>query len=243
VIVYADPGQLQGPSGEGAPSIESGFPRVAYPPGALDYDRHLTTDADGTARLTMRAGDPGGQRGAIDGQVFGLRPVLEQSLSIDEGHNPGEFVSVRVWDRFQPLDPPTWFGTIEPIFTAYKRLYPVMDAVVDLSSYDDVCANREVLLFAFALPVSDPNSMPVTRDLSPSKRAAIVRWLDDLDEGGRPRVGIGRDRGVVPDQPGQRSGSRSGSTARPEDGKTAALGLRRAARPPGPDDSARKGVG
>jgi hypothetical protein len=243
VIVYADPGQLQGPSGEEAPSMESGFPRVAYPPDALDYDRHLTTDADGIARLTMRAGDPGGQRGAIDGQVFGLRPVLEQSLSIDEGRNPGEFVSVLVWDRFEPLDPPTWYGTIEPIFGAYKSLYPVMDAVVDLSSYDDVCANREVLLFAFALPVSDPNSMPVSRDLSPSKRAAIVRWLGDLDEGGRPRVGIGRDRGVVlPEQPTRRPGSRSGSTARPEDGKTAALGLRRAARPSGGDNSARKGA-
>ena len=219
VIVYADPGQLQGPSGETSGS--SGWPRVAYPPGALDYDRHLTTDADGIARLNLRAGDPGGQRGAIDGQVFGLRPVLEQSLSIDAAPNPGEFVSVLVWDRFESVDPPTWYATIEPIFHSYKRLYPVMDVVVDLSSYDEVCANRELLLFAFALPVSDPNSMPVSRDLSPSKRAVIVRWLGDLGESGRPRLGNREDRrpepGAVRESP---------SAARPVHGKTGAASFR-----------------
>ena len=227
VIVYADPGQLQGPSGEPRWS-GSGWPPVAYPPDALDYDRHLTTGADGIARLTVRAADPGGQRGAIDGQVFGLRPVLEQSLSVDEALNPCEFISVLVWDRFEPPEPPTWYGTVEPIFTSYRRIYPVMDAVVDLSSYDEVCANRELLMFAFALPPSDPNSMPVSRDLSPAKRAAILRWLGDLDEGGRPRVGIGRDRLPAPGEPG-----RSGSAAPPADGKTAALGFRRNARPRG----------
>ena len=173
--------------------------------------------------------------------MFGLRPVLEQSLSIDEGRNPCEFISVRVWDRFEPLEPPTWYGTIEPIFRAYKWLYPVMDAVVDLSSYDEVCANREVLMFAFALPASDPNSMPVSRDLSPSKRAAIVRWLGDLDEGGRPRVGIGRDR--RPRRTPARIwgpvgiGERVPRTARRPHWASAG-----AARPPGGGDSARKGA-
>jgi hypothetical protein len=176
----------------------------------------------------MRAGNPGGQRGAIDGQVFGLRPVLEQSLSAGEVLNPCEFVSVLVWDRFEPLEPPTWYGTVEPIFSSYKRMYPVMGAIVDLSSYDEVCAKRELLMFAFALPVSDPNAMPVGRDLSPSKRAAIVRWLGDLEEGGRPRVGIRQDiRDIASESP------RSESGERPPDGKTAASGFRRAARAPG----------
>jgi hypothetical protein len=156
--------------------------------------------------------------------------VLEQSLSVDEALNPCEFISVLVWDRFEAPEPPTWYGAIEPIFTSYKRLYPVMDAVVDLSSYDDVCGNRELLMFAFALPLSDPNSMPVSRDLSPAKRAAILRWLGDLDEGGRPRVGIGRSRPPVP-APGKPA--RPGSAAPPADGKTAALGFRRVARPRG----------
>jgi hypothetical protein len=34
----------------------------------------------------------------------------------------------------------------------------------------------------FSLPEEDPNYMPVTRDLSPAKRALILRWLETAAE-------------------------------------------------------------
>lgn len=47
------------------------------------------------------------------------------------------------------------------------------------AEHEPVRAKRGLLPLAFGLDPSDPNSMPVTRDLSRSKRLAILRWLDD----------------------------------------------------------------
>ena len=53
-----------------------------------------------------------------------------------------------------------------------------------------------MLQFAFALDERDPNAMPVTRDLSPAKRAAILKWLGRARrrKARRPPVGRGRRR-------------------------------------------------
>ena len=66
---------------------------------------------------------------------------------------------------------------IQPIFQQYANLYPLMGDIVDLADYDSVCGLREMLLLAFELPITNPNSMPVTRDLSQAKRTAILSWL------------------------------------------------------------------
>ena len=97
--------------------------------------------------------------------------------------NATDFVSVLVWTAFRPKAPVTW-RTLQPIFQQYANLYPVMNTFLDLASYDSVCHHRTLLQLAFGLPVSDPNSMPVTRDLSPAKRAAILRWLADTGPDG-----------------------------------------------------------
>jgi hypothetical protein len=68
----------------------------------------------------------------------------------------------------------TWHGTVSPIFTQYQRLYPVMDRFMRLDDFDAVSARRDLLLLVFNLDPQDPNYMPVTRDLSPAKRAATV---------------------------------------------------------------------
>jgi hypothetical protein len=53
-----------------------------------------------------------------------------------------------------------------------------MARFLDLASFDEVVAASRVLKLAFSLPMADPNTMPVTRDLSPLKRTAILAWLD-----------------------------------------------------------------
>ena len=137
--------------------------------------------------LAVTPRDPGNPRGAIDGQLFGLR------LEFADGPQPladlSDLISLLISDAYDPDPPITWHAHIRPIFTQYAHLYPVMDDFLDLADYDAVCAHRELLAYAFDLDVSDPNSMPVTRDLSAGKRAAILRWLSELGPDGKPLLG------------------------------------------------------
>ena len=180
IIVGFDPLQLQGPT-----------PTVGQPTGAVEFPARLIADENGTAELAIRVSDPKLVRDYIDGQVYGVRPVLEDNLGFGAGYNlsPWEFVSLLVWSGFAAEDPPTWFGSIQPIFQQYANLYPVMKRIVDLADYDSVCANVRMLLLAFGLPVEDPNYMPVTRDLSAAKRKAILRWLSEPGPDGKPLKG------------------------------------------------------
>lgn len=85
------------------------------------------------------------------------------------------------WDN-----PPTWYDSIQPVFQQYANLYPVMKHFIDLGNYEQVKNYAKMLARAFRLPEEDPNAMPVTRDLSPAKRAAILQWLTNPLEGTRP---------------------------------------------------------
>jgi hypothetical protein len=166
------------------------WPEVAVPAGALSFPATATTDADGVADVTIAISDPGWPRRYIDGQVYGVRA----SLADDPGApvDPWNFVSLLVWSHFHADDPVTWHGSLQPVFQQYANLYPIMQDFLDLSSYEDVCAKQELLLLAFGLDPDDPNSMPVTRDLSVGKRDAILRWLREPGPDGKPRLGEAR---------------------------------------------------
>lgn len=161
-----------------------GGPAVGVPVDTLQFSPALRTDADGRAVLTVTGRDPGNPRGYIDGQVFGVRVVLADTLppAVQYPFNQWEFVSLLVWDEFV-ANPPVWDGCLQPVFQQYANLYPIMQRFVDLSSYDSICENLIPLRDSFLLGLEDPNSMPVTRDLSPSKRRAIETWLTNLKDG------------------------------------------------------------
>jgi hypothetical protein len=181
VVSIFDPGQLQGPG-----------PQFGVPTDALDFPSLVVTDEKGMATLTFSASDPKNPRGYIDGQMYGVRPMLEETVFVPETGYPFNqlnFISVLVWDDFQPDDPPTWYGSMQPIFQQYGNLYPVMKRFLNLWEYESICANVGFLKFAFGLDPSDPNSMPVTRDLSASKRKAILDWLNNPGPDGKPLPG------------------------------------------------------
>jgi hypothetical protein len=182
IELVADPSQLQ---------PEPDIP-VGTPPDAVRFPGSVVTGAGGIAEVQLEASDPnvpaGPPRRGIDGQVYGVRAKLAEDPGFPA--DQWNFVSVLVWGGFQPDDPPTWNGSLEPIFQQYANLYPIMGDVLDLSSYADVCANRKLLLLAFELDPADPNSMPVTRDLSSAKRAAILAWLNNLGPDGKPLLGV-----------------------------------------------------
>jgi hypothetical protein len=184
VVAILDPSQLQ----PGSPLGPA--PAVGTPMQAIDFPCRLVTDAGGVATLPISAHDPGNPRGYIDGQVYGVRPVLEETVFYpDYPFNQWNFVSLLVWSAFEPDDPPTWYGCLQPIFQKYANLYPVMQQFLDLADYDSVCANRELLLLAFGLNERNPNSMPATHDLSAAKRQAILHWLNHVGRDGKPLQG------------------------------------------------------
>jgi hypothetical protein len=186
VITVPVPGQLQ-PFSPLGPA-----PAAATPADAIRYDTRAVTDAHGMARLRIQALDPGQPRGYIDGQVYGIYPALEETVISPANpypYNQWNFVSLLVWSGFEPDEPPTWFGSIQPVLQQYANLYPVMQRFLDLGNYESVCAHIPLLALAFGLNPSDPNSMPVTRDLSAAKRSAILRWLISTGEDGKPLMG------------------------------------------------------
>jgi hypothetical protein len=182
IKVIQDPYQLQPYPGAPAPGV---------PPEAIEFPETIVADAQGIATLPLFSRDPGNPRDYIDGQVYGIRPMLEETVAPGALYpfNMWEFVSLLVFDAFEPDEPPSWWGSLQPIFQQYANLYPLMADIVNLADYDSVCEMREMLILAFEQPLSSPNSMPATRDLSRAKRRAILRWLRNLGPDGRPLLG------------------------------------------------------
>jgi hypothetical protein len=186
IVNILDPSQLQ-PSSPLGPA-----PTVGAPESALDFEARVITDKNGCARVPIRISDPGNPRQFIDGQVYGIRPLLEETLAYgtNDTYNPWDFISLLAFSRFEAASPLVWYGPVQSIFEQYANLYPVMKRFLNMTDYDSVCENVKLLLLVFGLPLDDPNSMPVTRDLSPAKRAAIVRWLSEPGPDGKPLKGI-----------------------------------------------------
>jgi hypothetical protein len=207
-----DPSHLQGP-------------RVAVPEYALAFNPTAVTDSNGRAVLTLNTSDPGtprffnnGTDYGIDGQVYGIRPAFSDAQTYTGPVNQLNFISILLWSGFTPANPVTWTD-IQPIFQQYANLYPVMNRFLDLGNYDAVVKNTRLLLLAFGLNPSDPNSMPVTRDLSPAKRNAILAWLKN------PLPGEVRARANTADIPEPAVGNLTG-LALPKGGKAAAAARR-----------------
>ncbi|HEX8600742.1 MAG TPA: hypothetical protein VF952_19770 [Chloroflexia bacterium] len=163
-----------------------GLPTPGVPATALTFDASVPTGPDGVATATVQASDPGNPRGYIDGQVYGIRPTLG---GVADDANPWNFISLLVWDAFTSDEPPTWWGSLQPIFQQYANLYPVMGTFLNLADYDSVCENLDLLRLAFNLEEDNPNLMPVTRDLSTSKHDTIIRWLNETGPDGKPLLG------------------------------------------------------
>ncbi|MEY2484246.1 MAG: hypothetical protein QOK24_2774 [Verrucomicrobiota bacterium] len=163
-------------------NISNDVPPVAVPLSALHFNANAVTNAQGVATLSIKASNPGtpryfnqGQDYGLDGQVYGIRPAFANS-QFSGPVNQWNFISFLVWSAFEVSDPATW-DDLQPIFQQYANLYPVMNRFLNLGDYDSVKANARLLALAFSLDVGNANSMPVTRDLSPAKRRAILNWL------------------------------------------------------------------
>jgi hypothetical protein len=172
--------------------------RANFPARPLRVPPSITTDANGEAELRLVADDPGDprffyleggpRRVHVDGQVY----RISYAIAGDVQPNPSNIVSVLVWNRFVADEPPTWHGSMKAVFEQYGNLYPWMAKFgpqLDLADYDQVAAAKDDILRVLKLSVADPRYMPVVRDLSKSRRDAMIRWLTDVGADGRPLLG------------------------------------------------------
>jgi hypothetical protein len=140
----------------------------------------VVTDANGVATLSLTAGDPGHARAAadIDGQVYGVRPVL-QTGGPAPVINPLDFISILIFSGYQIPATPTWWDNAQPILQQFANLYPVMkqQGWIDLGDYTSVASMAASVKYVLSLPPSDPGFMPVTRDLSRAKTQMLLQWL------------------------------------------------------------------
>ncbi|HEX9731425.1 MAG TPA: hypothetical protein VGG06_05495 [Thermoanaerobaculia bacterium] len=133
-----------------------------------------TTDASGYATVTIDGGNPANARGYIDGQVYALSFHPKPATLHPD---PETFLSILVHDEFNAAA--TW-EYLQPIMEQYARLYPFM-SFVPLTDPEAIRDGGWIptLLQVFSFPIEDPRYMPVVRDLSAAKQAAIVTWLND----------------------------------------------------------------
>ena len=155
----------------------------------LQYNRTMTTDSNGIATFHFVAGDIGEPREnlKIDGQVFTFEYCAE-TCSIDkrykcEDTNIGNVVSLLIWSSIDYEKPYFWDTHVQPILSQYEQMYPAMGDILKLGDYDDVTKphNIHLLNISLSLDISHPSHMPVTRDLSPTKRDMILEWLNTDD--------------------------------------------------------------
>lgn len=128
------------------------------------------TDAEGALELSMTAADPGAPRGPwVDGALYQLAFGLV-------AENPSErlgAIAVRVFDPHSREG--TW-ANVGPILATYGRVYPRMGFLAVPAAVKGLLAAFPKLLLE--RPLEDPRYMPVTRDLSRDKRAALLAWLE-----------------------------------------------------------------
>ena len=135
----------------------------------------------------MTAKDPTNIRGFIDGQLYPfMYKIKDEKKSCHDLCTDKTFFMllnslfvIRIWDHYTLKGvEPTWLDDVYPIFKQYADLYPVMtENFVDLGNYYEVVNLRKAIKGSMELQMSHPNYMPVTRDLSMSKREVIIEWL------------------------------------------------------------------
>jgi len=187
---------LMGGSGGGAtisPPTRpaAAIPDIGTPAGVFTFPSSGSTDAAGRldVPIALSAQGPGRPRGYIAGQLYGVAYRLDR---LPPGYlfNPLNYVSVLAFDAKAVPAAPTWYDDIQPLFAQYGNLYPIMGRyMVDLNDYAAVCTRVKALQLAFSLPRSDPNHMPVTRDLGAGDRDTILAWLSTPGADGLPRLG------------------------------------------------------
>ncbi|NJP91669.1 hypothetical protein HCN51_19765 [Nonomuraea sp. FMUSA5-5] len=184
--------------------------RVLGDASVLTVPDSVVTGPDGTATVTLEAGDPHGPRPGLDGVVeqvaYSPRRNADGTLDLDgSGIDPSmDVIAAHVRDAHEPPAEKHLEDAVRRILAPYATHYPIMgEHLVNLGDLDAVRPWRAAMLLALSRDITDPNHMPVTRDLSEPKRATILRWLNGLPAAPRAmaRSAPPPATGVLPPEP------------------------------------------
>ena len=172
----------QGGAGGGIPNEidppAAAIPVMGQPETMLDIPPSVTTGSNGRIDLTVKANVTGTPRDYLDGQVY----LIQYGVSGQPAtaFNQADLIAVHARNAFTAPAKPTW-DDVKDILTQFGNLYPIMSQkLFDIADPAEVKRNVHLLRLAFGLDISDPNYMPVTRDLSKPKLQMIRAYLDHL---------------------------------------------------------------
>ena len=120
----------------------------------------------------------------IDGQVYAFDfCASERDRNKKCASSSLKSLVIRVFSNppYNPGKTYTWVDDIQPIFSQYHHLYPVMHGILDLNDYDSVTSPQNIglLKLSMSLDINDASFMPVTRDLPEPQRKMILKWLEN----------------------------------------------------------------
>lgn len=123
-------------------------------------------------------------RGYMDGQLYsisynfaGIEQAVQQQF---------DCFAVLVFSSFEAPAVPTW-ADVQPILQQYANLYPVMSkGLFDFSKQEVADASAFIMHFVFSKDFDDPDYMPVTRDLSASKRKMLLDYFAGVMKSSKP---------------------------------------------------------
>jgi hypothetical protein len=166
-------------------------PTTNVPAQQIGFKQESTsTDANGQVNLIVTGPQTMGYpRNYIDGQLFNYTYNFTSNSAngVETVQQMFDQYAIVVRSSYTVPVSVTW-EDVQPILLQYANLYPVMSqGLFDFSKKEQADANAFILKFVLNKPMDDPDQMPVTRDLSSSKRRALVNYFDKvLQEQGRP---------------------------------------------------------
>ena len=154
-------------------------PGINRPRGGITFDETITTNEKGLAEMSLIGNRVNQPRDYLPGQIYLLQYELAKVKSEGMSGILPDKVNIHLRSYFPIPESPTW-DDIAYEMTQFSNLYPIMSKYfIDLSDPHALIAKSEILTFAFTREITDPLYMPVTRDLSDSKRLTIVKWLQN----------------------------------------------------------------
>lgn len=146
-----------------------------FPVDGLSFNGQVSTDPQGKAQVRITGNAIYSPRVYIDGQIYSID---YQTATLDPAFGP-EQVVVHLRDYFEEISNPVW-DDISEMMIQYSNLYPIMSKyVVNLADPVALAEKKNILIFAFSRGMNDTMHMPVTRDLSTTKRNTILNWLNN----------------------------------------------------------------
>lgn len=160
-----------------APMPTNNIPTLAI---QMAIAQELGRGQEGKCTATLKGPQTmGTPRGYMDGQLY----TIAYNFSGAEQAVQQQFdcYAVLVFSTFTAPAQPSW-DDVQPILQQYANLYPVMSkGLFDFSKQEIADANADILYFVFNNSnVDDPDYMPVTRDMSSSKRKMLVDYFDGV---------------------------------------------------------------